>query len=194
MSASEVTEALGRYENLLRRLGVPVVANLRPGISPADVRKLEAQYGLELPDEARAVWEWHNGVEEARGSYTNDARRMLTPYRAFGDLAWSLEFTHQFTTITAETNPTSEYASRVFVSLLIDNVGFFINVTPGEPVLTYMNDPMSWMMSDYPSMPIAERVDWWTWALETGVWSIDENATWQVDMARYPDGDNGNVL
>lgn len=119
---------------------------------------------------------------------------MLTPYRPFGDLAWSLEFAHQFIAITADANPMSEYANRVFVSLLIDNVGFVINLTPGEPALTFMNDPMSRTMSDYPSMPIAERVDWWTWALETMVWSIDENSKWHVEVARYPEGENRNVL
>lgn len=174
-------------------MGAPVVSNLSPGVSPEDVRNLEAQYGLELPDEARAVWEWHNGVEGARGSYTNDARRMLTPYRAFGDLAWSLEFAHQFTAITAEANPRSDFAHRAFVSLLIDNLGFMINLTPGEPLLTYMNDPMSWSLSDYPVLTIAERIEWWTQALESGAWRISDEGLWVVDFDRYPQGENRNV-
>jgi hypothetical protein len=194
MSRSVVQAALRRYEVALRSLGAPVVANLRPGISSAEVRKLEDRFGVELPDEVRAVWEWHNGVEGARDANSGDAARMLVPNRAFGDLAWSFEFADEFFSIVASANPTSEYAGRRFVSLLIDNVGFVVNLTPGEPPLTYMNDPMSWAMADYPSMPIADRIDWWTWAVEVGTWSLTATGDWRVDTERYPQGQDRNSL
>ncbi|WP_308468734.1 SMI1/KNR4 family protein [Rathayibacter soli] len=194
MAANDVTVALERYEAALRNLGAPVVANLRPGISPREALELEAQYDVKLPDEARAVWEWHNGVDGARGSYGGDPLRYLTPPCAFGDLGWSLEFAHEFIGIVEGTNPTSGFSSRKFVSLLIGNLGYVINLTPGQPPLTYMNDPMSWSLADYPSMPIAEQVDWWTWALETGAWQIDEAGRWHADFARYPQDGLRHVL
>ncbi len=194
MSRSEVRAALGRYELALRTMGAPVVANLRPAISLNEVRELEGRFSVELPDEVRAIWEWHNGVEGVRGTNSADAARRLVPHRVFGDLAWSLEFADEFFSIVASANPTSEYAARRFVSLLIDNVGFVVNLTPGEPPLTYLNDPMSSAMSDYPSMPIADRIDWWTWAVETGAWSLTEAGDWTLDFDRYPQGQNRNVL
>ncbi|MDQ1575901.1 MAG: hypothetical protein QOH55_1051 [Microbacteriaceae bacterium] len=194
MTSGEVTAALVRYESALRRLGAPVVANLSPGISAAEVRELEVQYGVELSDEVRAVWAWHNGVEGARGAKAIEADRMLVPHRAFGDLAWSLEFAQDFMAITTDANPASEFTDKVFVSLLMDNVGFVVNLTPGEPTLTYLNDPMSWSLSDYPSMPIAERIDWWTWAVENGAWQVDQSGSWKIDFDRYPQGENRNAF
>jgi hypothetical protein len=190
MSGSEVTSALERYEDELRRIGAPVVLNLRPGISDVAIRELEERFGVELPDEARSVWRWHNGVES--GSWGAD--RMLVPRRAFGDLESSLAFAREFVRVAAESNPASEYAHRVFVSLLIDNVGFMINITPGEPSLTYMNDPMSWSLADYPALPIADRIEWWTRAIQSGAWRIDERGEWILDFDRYPQGHNRNVL
>lgn len=194
MTDTEVTAALNRYESVLRRFGAPVVANLRPGISAAEVRELELRYGVELPDEVRAVWEWHDGVAGVRAASGNDATRLLVPHAKFGDLSWSLEFAHEFATTIATNNPSSDYSGRAFVSLLIGNVGLMINLTPGERPHTYMNDPMSWSLADYPSMPVAERVEWWVWALENGVWQLDDKREWRVDFGRYPQGENRNVL
>jgi hypothetical protein len=194
VTANDVTAALERYESALRSLGAPVVANLRPGISPGELLELEAQYGVELPDEARAVWQWHDGVEGARESDGGDPLRYLTPNCEFGDLGWSLEFAHEFIGIVEAANPTSEFAGRKFVSLLINNVGYVINLTPKEPTLTYINDPMSWSLTDFPAMPIADRVDWWTWALKTGAWQVDEAGRWRANFDRYPQGDLRHVL
>ncbi|MFF1633500.1 hypothetical protein [Leifsonia sp. NPDC058248] len=178
----------------MRALGAPVMVNLRPAISSAEIRQLESHFGVELPDGVRAIWEWHNGVDGARGANAANAARMLVPHLAFGDLAWSLEFADEFFSIVASANPTSDYAGRRFVSLLIGNVGLVVNLTPGEPDLTYLNDPMSSAMSDYPSMPIADRIDWWTWAIETGAWSLTEEGDWTVNLDLYPQGQNRNVL
>lgn len=134
------------------------------------------------------------GVEGARGAKATDAARRLVPHGTFGDLAWSLEFAHQFFSIVASANPSSEYAGRQFVSLLIENVGVVVDLTPGELPLTYLNDPMSWAMSDYPSLSVADRIDWWTWAVETGVWSLTKTGEWSVDAERYPQGRDGSVL
>ena len=194
MTRKAVTAALQRYEAALRAVGAPVVANLRPGISSTEIRGLEIRFGLVLPDDVRAVWEWHDGVEGARGANSADATRMLVPHRSFGNLAWSLEFAHTFITTITDTNPGSDYAGRAFVSLLIDNVGLLINLTRGEAPLTYVNDPMSWALSDYPAMPIAERIDWWTWAVTTGVWTVAESGGWHVDIDRYPRGRSRNAL
>lgn len=180
MSRSEVVAALEEYEAELRRAGAPVVSNLSAGISDTTIRELEQRFGVELPDEVRAVWQWHNGVERVSGSWGPE--RMLVPYRAFDDLETSLAFARDFVKVIAENNPTSEYAHRVFVSLLVDNVGFMINLTPGEPPLTYMNDPMSWSLSDYAVLPIAERIEWWTRAIKTGAWQINERGEWVLDF------------
>lgn len=186
--------ALDAYEAELRRIGAPVASHLAPGISETAIRELEQRFGVELPDTVRAIWRWHNGVSAAKGARGTDARRMLVPYRAFGDLEWSLSFADDFVRQVAAGNPASEYAGRRLVSLLIGNVGVVIDVTPGVEPLTYINDPMSWSLSDYPASTITERVDRWARAVRYEAWRIGAQGEWIVDLDRYPAAEQRNTL
>jgi hypothetical protein len=192
MPAADVTAALERYEAALRSLGAPVARKLRPGIGDAELRELERRYGVELPEDAVAVWRWHNGVHWSPEMTTQS--RFLVPYRYFGDLAESLTFAFEFVETMASGNPDLFYTGLQAVSLLIDNVGFMIDITPGRPTLTFMNDPMTWAFESFPVMPVAERIGWWTWAIESGAWSIDENGGWVVNWDNYPPPPNTNVI
>ena len=195
MSAAEVAGALQHYESALRRLGAAVVPNLRPGISDTELRELERRYGVELPEDAAAVWRWHNGVDGIEGTLDSDHAHRLTPYKLFADLPRSLDFAARFIALSVEGNPEhSPHRGMRAVSLLIYNVGFMIDITPGHPALTFMNDPAQLSLDEFPMMPVADRIHWWTWALENGAWAIDENGGWVVNWERYPAPPNNNAF
>jgi hypothetical protein len=195
MTAAEVTKALERYEDALRRRGAAVVPNLRPGISETELRELERQHHLELPEDAAAVWRWHNGVDGIAGTPNSAHAHRLGPYKLFADLAFSLDFAARFIALSIEGNPQySPHRGIRAVSLFTDNVGFMIDITPGHGAVTFLNEPSQRALDEFPVMPVAERVDWWTWAIENGAWTIDEHGGWGIDWAKYPPAPNNNTF
>jgi hypothetical protein len=48
----------------------PTVVALAPGVSPDEVDRLTESYGLRVPVEVKALWEWHNGI--VRTTHGND--------------------------------------------------------------------------------------------------------------------------
>lgn len=185
--------ALNEYEGLLRERGALVVDSLRPGVAPKRIAELEQEFGFAIPDEVKAVWLWHDGLEGIRSMVRGPALQLTAFGGGFGDLELALQAGRRFVEIMFEGQPETEYSGKKILSLLIDNVGIVIDVTPGEAVLTYMNDPAA-QMHDYPVLPLAERIGWWSWAIENGAWSLKEDGSWAVDYVTYPDGPNRNVF
>jgi cell wall assembly regulator SMI1 len=54
-------EILARLEAVLKTNAPSVSTNLRPGISQAEILKLEQRYHVQLPDEIKAIYQWHDG-------------------------------------------------------------------------------------------------------------------------------------
>jgi cell wall assembly regulator SMI1 len=57
-----MSEILARLESVLKTNTPQVLAGLQPGLSAADISKLEQQYHVQLPDDIRAIYEWHDGA------------------------------------------------------------------------------------------------------------------------------------
>ncbi|MDP8968661.1 MAG: hypothetical protein M3N04_08675 [Actinomycetota bacterium] len=53
---------LDRFEAALRGAGAVIVDHLAPGVDDARIDALLAPHRIELPEEARVWWRWHNGV------------------------------------------------------------------------------------------------------------------------------------
>jgi len=54
-------QILARLESVLKT-NVPYVStNLQPGLSAERISKLEQQYHVQLPEEIKAIYQWHNG-------------------------------------------------------------------------------------------------------------------------------------
>jgi hypothetical protein len=196
VSASDVTAALQDYEALLRERGALVVRNLRPGIAPEQIGALESEYGFQIPDEARAVWLWHNGIEGV-GSIGGPAVQLTAFGGGFGDLEFALRMGRQRVEIMVEgfaySGVESEYAGLKILDLLVSGVDIIIDVTPGRSVLTYMSDPVS-RLHDFPIMPIAHRVRWWIWAIENGAWTVNPDGSWAIDHSKHPEGRYRNTF
>ena len=55
-------DLLNRLEAAWRAQGAEIAGVLAPGLSNAEIDAIVAPTGLDLPDEARAWWGWHDGV------------------------------------------------------------------------------------------------------------------------------------
>ena len=58
-------EILARLESILKTNAPQVLAGLQAGISAAEIAKLEQQYHVQLPDDIKAIYEWHDGTRSA---------------------------------------------------------------------------------------------------------------------------------
>jgi len=81
---SETTEILlDRLQSTLQKHAPMVLTNLYPGLSEAQLIAFEAEGGLQLPEEMRALYRWRNGA------FTNQADGII-PGHWFPPLEWLL--------------------------------------------------------------------------------------------------------
>jgi cell wall assembly regulator SMI1 len=69
-------ELLDRLEGEWRRQKAPIAEFLVPGLSEDVIDAMTAPLGLRLPVEARAWWQWHNGVDVPKERWTSEAPRL----------------------------------------------------------------------------------------------------------------------
>jgi cell wall assembly regulator SMI1 len=55
-------EILTRLTSILQATAPQVLAGLQPGLSDQQIRKMEWQYNVRLPNEIKAIYEWHDGA------------------------------------------------------------------------------------------------------------------------------------
>ena len=55
-------DILTRFESLLRSRNVKIVDAWAPGLSDAQIDDIIGPAGLQMPEEVRVWWRWHNGV------------------------------------------------------------------------------------------------------------------------------------
>jgi cell wall assembly regulator SMI1 len=67
---------LNRLENAWRRQKAPIAEFLVPGLSEDVIEAMTAPLGLRLPVEARAWWQWQNGVDVPKERWTSEAPRL----------------------------------------------------------------------------------------------------------------------
>ena len=57
-------EILARLESILKTNAPHVLAALPPGLSAGEIARLEQQYHVQLPDDIKAIYQWHNGSSQ----------------------------------------------------------------------------------------------------------------------------------
>jgi cell wall assembly regulator SMI1 len=72
-----MNEVLARLEGVLRTNAPQVLATLQPGLSEQAIAKLEKDFGVNLPDDIKELYQWHNGSRPA----TNVLEEFLPLYR-----------------------------------------------------------------------------------------------------------------
>ena len=62
--SQSMPEILANLESVLKTNAPQVFATLRPGISPEQISQLEQQYHVQVPDDVKAIYEWHDGARQ----------------------------------------------------------------------------------------------------------------------------------
>ena len=70
--SAPMPEVLARLEGVLKTKAPHVVEALQPGLSAEDIVRLERQYGVQLPADIKAIYQWHNGSRQATNSLANE--------------------------------------------------------------------------------------------------------------------------
>ncbi|MCC2307193.1 SMI1/KNR4 family protein [Cellulomonas chengniuliangii] len=187
MPAAEVTQALTDWEQRLRGLGARGMPQLRPGLSAAQIDAISNEFGVQLPEDAVAIWAWHDGEQVAAGSTA------LAPYREFHPLREALNLSRTWTqdAVARGFAEDEAFAHVIFRAELVPVLGYQL------PLVLDCTDPHAtstttvvWTpdggLQDMPHLTMVERITWWHWALDHGAWSISPDGAWNVDFTRYP--------
>lgn len=170
-------ELLADFEAALLKAGAAITEVWQPGLSDREIDELTRPLGLDLPDEARAWWRWHNGVEPA----TSPLRFEITPRRPLFDLAMTLE---GFESSREAILHLEGAAAR------LQPVGdhpwiFFDCEGPRDaPVPIYIGGHGEEQRLVLPS--IGEMVLVWIDLIEQGVFTTDTDGLWHMDFDKVP--------
>jgi hypothetical protein len=176
MTVADVTELLRRFEQICLDRGALNVERMRPGIAPERIRELEAAHGVRLPADARAVWLWHDGVDEQDRELTV---RFWGPAYYFQDLESSL--------LDARVRLDARNSGDVFqrpgsswVTLGRGTVSAVIDITePHEGESSVLVSDATSAIEDYPIVTLGERIRLWISAIEEGIWYLDDGRQWR---------------
>ncbi len=91
---------LDELEQRWRTLGLPLLDRLRPGLTDAEIDTLVAPLGLDLPEEARTWWRWHDGID-LEGA-TGNGWTFGPDRRPFGPLAAAVGECERLRTMAGE--------------------------------------------------------------------------------------------
>lgn len=217
MSAETVTAALVGWEDRLRGLGAVAVDCLRPGLSREQVDALSAEFEGGLPEEAAAIWMWHDGSDH--GDAPRPGLRSLIPYRFFVPLREAFAQARHLYEITStpmgrignlrdgpenatvqlvypegiEEPPGQAYWYRPWWLVFLTGGGttFVECANPDHPeTFVGLWDPHAEHLGQ---LTLRERVWWWHWALDTGHWSIDDDGLWATDHDKRPEIAFGDI-
>ena len=170
-------ELLTNFERALESVGARITHVWAAGISDGEMDRLSAPVDIDLPEEARVWWRWHNGfVPDASPSDWE-----LTPRRPLLDLKTSIEeyesargAMRQLDGAEARLRPVADQPWIYF-----DCAG-----AREEPVPIYISGHAEGHRLVLPS--IAELVQHWTRLIETGVFETNQAGSWEWDFERVP--------
>lgn len=169
---------LDRFESALRDIGARVVDHLAPGLDDARIDELLVPRDIDLPEEARVWWRWHNGV-------LPDAppeARWITPGR---DLCSLEAASHEYEQVRL---------------MLLDSYGVVKVLRPVSDA------PMIYLDCGVPqnaSVPVLSLIDWteqptlalrsfgeliemWIEYVDRGVFRTNPDGTWVCDHESIP--------
>lgn len=176
MTVAVVLSELEKFESLCRTRGAANVEHLRDGIDPWQIRSLEVEHGLRLPEDAKAVWLWHDGVE---GEYMFGA-----PFWGHGYYFLDLESAILDARMRLNVRNSGDVFRRPgssWVTLGQATVSAVIDVTEphtdeGSPVV--ISDATA-SIEEYPTVTLSERIRLWNWAIENDIWYLDDERRWR---------------
>lgn len=185
MTFASVTDALLRYEDVLRRqgLGHDHFAN---GVTERDIAEIEDEVGFPFSEDVRAVWSWHNGAVRRPGlsGYETAA---IVPSHPFLDLRAAaasgersvdsarlyFDLHHEFIPLHEREDVTP--GQNRFVTLCDGADAFHIETTrPEEADSLTFREVWGRGIGSIPWVTVTERVNAWIDAFDAGVWFVDD--------------------
>ena len=167
------TDLLTRFDDALRRAGASIVEYWAPGLTDAEIDEIAGRHRVVLPEEARVLWRWHNGVS----SGAPPAARRLGPDRLLLGLSDALEDYEE----SAEIIRGSWGLDRLwepFLGMPIILLDLGNANDDGVPILVSHD----WVFEPEPSLPsLRDLFDTWTRLLDEGVWRVGDDGSWEGD-------------
>lgn len=218
MSAASATRALIGWEDRLRSLGAVAADCLRPGLARTEVDALSAEFEGGLPEEAAAIWMWHDGSDH--GDAPRPGLRGLVPYRFFVPLREAFAQARKLYEMTSEPTgrignlrdgPENAAVEWIYPEDRPEPPGqaswyrpwWLVFLTGGGTAFVECADPDNpetfvgvWDPHDdlyVGELTVRERVWWWHWALDTGYWWIDDDGLWASDDEKRPEAVFGDI-
>lgn len=170
-------DLLSRFEARLRALGALIVENWAPGLTDAQIDELLRPVGIDLPEEARVWWRWHDGVRRDAPSPTE-----ISPARPHRALRLVLD----------------EYSALREEMLELNGIDALLRPVGDKPLIYFAcggarDDPVPiYAQNDHTTRPrlvatsIGELVLVWISLIDRGVWATDEDGNWAWDHERVP--------
>lgn len=172
------TALLNAFEARLREAGSRIVDAWAPGLTDGQIDELLGPLGIDLPEEARVWWRWHDGVvvtdpptvtEISPGRTHLPLRYVAEEYEALNGAR------EQLYGLTGLLNPVGD----------MPLVYFHCAVARDAPVSIYVqNDYVGEPRLVLPS--IGELVIVWMELLDRGIWATRPDGQWDWDHARIP--------
>lgn len=170
-------DLLDRFEERLRAEGALIVENWAPGLTDEQIDGLLQPLGLDLPEEARVWWRWHDGVLKDAPNPTEispgrDHRPLRYAADCYAALADDMRESHG---IDALLCPVGD-KPRLY---------FDCAVARDAPVPVYsQNDDVVAPRLVLPS--IGELIMVWIDLIDRGVWRTNPDGTWAWDHEQLP--------
>jgi hypothetical protein len=170
---------LDEFEARLRALGAGIVDGWAPGLTDDQIDALVRPIGIDLPEEARVWWRWHNGVQPGSNCETWD----IMPDRSLSTLEESLD-------LYVERRDWARDAGFPEILLSPDSAfPIILFQCAGErhaPVPVYVLEDWAAEAPRLALPSIGELVRTWISYIDLGLATTDADGSWRRDRHRYP--------
>jgi hypothetical protein len=172
------SDILADFERALRSVDAAITRAWQPGLDDDQIDALVQPLGLDLPDEARTWWRWHDGCPTG----THPAEAELTPRRPLFDLVLTLDDFESFRGATLQLEGSDARLQPVGDQPWI----FFACDGPRDaPVPIYVGGHGEGHRLALPS--IGELVLTWTRLIDEGGYTTDADGLWEWDFEKIPE-------
>ena len=178
-------QLLDCFERRLRAEGALIVDGWAPGLNDREIDALLQPLGIDLPEEARVWWRWHNGTSVDHRSPAAE----ISPFRALR----SLEQVADFYAFERDTLVQLEGADgRLRPVSEQPEIYFDCTVSRDEPV-PVISSPDSSGPHRVVLPSIGELVRAWIDLLDRGIWATNPDGTWAIEPNRVLPADVLNL-
>jgi cell wall assembly regulator SMI1 len=187
--------AWAEYLEKLRSCGAPMGEwAVRPGLSDTEIDRRLATIGLALPDEARVLWHWHDGIPE--DSRANPLGGFKGRFLSLGEAVEVYQGFRETVLKIVEGDPDIRYRPS-WLPLLGPQHPLVIDcaVARDQPTPLRMVDLADPEEPPVDARSLGEVVQLWSHALDCGLWIWDPTAQdWRVDLSSLPPIDRASPL